>query len=755
MAVAERPPSEPAPPATPAGRPEGPGPVADRQRPFRRARTPTVLQMEAAECGAAALGIVLAHHGRHVPLEQLRRECGVTRDGASAAAIVRCARHHGLAAKGWNLEIADARRIKPPFIVFWNLNHFLVVEGFGRRGVRVNDPANGPRLVRPDTFDESFSGVVVALEPTHAFTAGGKPQNSVLELRSRLRASGSALTLVMLASLLIAVGGLALPGFQRIFIENILVGGIHSWLWPLIGLMAVIALVLAGLTFLQQQYLLRLETKISISTSSGFLRHVLRLPIEFFDQRQAADIANRVRANDRVAMLLSRDLATAVVSSVVTFVYAALLFEIEPTLAAIGIGLTLLNVLALRWVARLRRDAASKLQQDRAKLTAATYNGISMIETLKASGRESDYFSRWAGLLANVVGGSQRLGVPAQIVGSVPNFVTTVNIALILLIGSHRALAGEISIALLVGFQTLLSQFSKPVSDLSDLGVKLQEANADIARIRDVERYPERQEIDVSDPGAGSGDGGRRRLPRERLGGYLDVDGVSFGYSPLVDPLITDFSLSVAPGQWVAIVGRSGSGKTTVARMIAGLLDPWAGEIRVDSVPREQIPRRVLAATLTVVDQDLFLFEGTVRDNLTLWDDTIPDRTLLAAMRDADIHDEIMARPGQLAAVLSEDARDLSGGQRQRLEIARALAAEPTMLVLDEATSALDAETERRIYANIRARGCSCVVVAHRLSTIRDCDEIIVMEGGAVVERGTHEQMREAGGAYQRLIESA
>ncbi|MDQ6606864.1 MAG: NHLP family bacteriocin export ABC transporter peptidase/permease/ATPase subunit [Actinomycetota bacterium] len=750
MTAAARPPTEPpvGPPPDPdaADRSDSPlGPQPDRRRRWRRVKTPTLLQMEAAECGAAALGIVLAYHGRHVPLEQLRRECGVSRDGASAASIVRAAKAHGLEAAGHKMEVPPARTVKPPFIAFWNLNHFLVVEGFRRRGVRVNDPAAGPRQVSHRKFDESFTGIVISLRPGPDFERGGRPQNSIRELRSRLSGSAAPLALVLLASLLLAVGGLALPGFQRVFIDSILLGGVHRWLGPVVGLMLVVALVLAGLTLLQQQYLLRLETKMSIRTSSAFLRHVLKLPIEFFTQRQASDIAGRVGSNDRVAQLLSRDLATATVSAIVAVVYALLLVNLDTTLAAIGIGLALLNLLALRLVARLRRDATSKLQQDRAKLTAATYNGISMIETIKATGRESDYFARWAGLLANVVSGSQRLGIPTQIVGVVPAFLATVNTAFILLVGSKRALDGVISIGLLIAFQTLLSNFTRPVADLSDLGVRLQEANADIARIRDVERYPDRGSLRVAPT----------PLPRERLGGYLELEDVSFGYSPLVAPFIEGFSLRVAPGQRIALVGSSGSGKTTVARLIAGLLEPWSGEIRIDGIPREQIPGRVLAASLAVVDQDLFLFEGTVRENLTLWDDTVPREILISAMRDAMILDDVMERPDRLDAELREDARDLSGGQRQRLEIARALAVGPTLLVLDEATSALDPATERAVYENIRPRGCACVIVAHRLSTIRDCDEILVMEHGRVVERGTHEQMKEAGGPYETLIHAS
>jgi NHLM bacteriocin system ABC transporter peptidase/ATP-binding protein len=706
-----------------------------------RVRTPTLLQMEAAECGAAALGIVLGHFGKHVPLEQLRKECGVSRNGSNAAGILRTAKAHGLDAHGFQMEAEVARKLPPPFIVFWNFKHFLVIEGFRRNKVLLNDPATGRRTVAFDAFDGSFTGVALQFENTAELEPGGHPPGSLIELRERLSGSAQAVGLVLFVSLLLAVTGTALPGFQRVFIDRILGGDAQSWLGPLLALVAVVALVVAGLTLVQQRALLRLETKMSITTSSRFLEHLLRLPMDFFSQRQAADLSSRVTSNDQIAKLLSRELATALVSALVAGAYAVLLITTDLVLAAIGIGLAVLNLLALRLVARLRRDATGRLQQDRGKLVAATYNGISMVESLKASGREGDYFARWAGLQTNVVSDAQRLGVSTQVLGVIPLFLATVNTALILWVGSRRAIDGVITIGLLVAFQTLLNNFTKPISDLSDLGARAQEASAEIARVRDVERYPAVPVPDEDGP-----------VTRHRLSGALELENVTFGYSPLEAPFIEDFSLSLAPGARVALVGTSGSGKSTVARLIAGLLEPWSGEIRIDGVPRTQIQPEVLGASRALVDQEIVLFEGTVRDNLTLWDDTIADPALMQALRDAALLEEILARPGRLNATLRENAKDLSGGQRQRLEIARALAVEPTLLILDEATSALDAESERKVHESIRRRGCSCLIVAHRLSTVRDCSEILVMEQGRVVERGTHDEMKDAGGPYARLV---
>ncbi len=700
--------------------------------------------MEAVECGAAALGIILGYYGKNVALEQLRVQCGVSRDGSNAAAVLRAARLHGLTARGFQMEATVARDLKPPFIVFWNFQHFLVVEGFKGEKVIINDPASGPRRIPWSDFDGSFTGILLTLEPGPEFEKGGKRANGLGELRHRLTGTSVAVAVILFVSLLLVVPGLAVPGFLRVFIDRTLGSPDHALLYPLLGFMLGIALVLWLLTWLQQSSLLRLETRLSIVTSAQFLRHVLRLPIQFFAQRAAADISLRVTTNDSVAQLLSRDLATAMVSGIVVVFYAAVLLNTSVLLGLIGIGLAGVNILVLRGVARLRRDANIKLQQDRGKLVAATYNGLQLLDTLKASGRESDYFERWSGQLANVVAGSQRLGIPTQVLTVVPLFLASLNSALILLIGGHSAVSGAITIGLLVAFQSLLTNFNRPVSDLSDLGSKAQSVNADIARIRDVERYPEARVF--TDPPTSD---------VNRLTGSLRLEKITFGYSPLQEPHVKDFNLSLTPGSRVAIVGGSGSGKSTVSRLIAGLYEPWEGQILFDGIARDDIPRQVLASSVAVVDQDIFLFEGTVRENLTMWDFTVPDEVLISALRDAAILDVVLQRNGRLDSKILEGGSDLSGGQRQRLEIARALAVNPSLLILDEATSALDAETERQIDVSLRRRGCTCVIVAHRLSTIRDADEILVMRRGEVVERGTHETMKDAGGVYADLIRAA
>jgi NHLM bacteriocin system ABC transporter peptidase/ATP-binding protein len=710
----------------------------------RRVRTPTVLQMEAVECGAACLSMVLAHRGRHVPLEQLRIECGVSRDGTNAGNLLRAAKSHGLAARGFQLEADILRNAPLPAIAFWNFDHFVVVEGFKGDTVYINDPATGPRKVTWEEFDGSFTGIALLFEPGEGeVERTKKPSGTLRRLWTRMDQGRSGLYLILLLSFLLVVPGLALPGLQRVFVDQVLVTGRESWALPLAAGAGLAALLMFMLTALQQHYLLRLETRMAISDSAGFLRHVLRLPVEFFTQRQPADIAARMLALDRVAQILSRDLATAAVGTIMATFFAVVLVLTDVVLGLIGIGAALINLVALRLVGRIRRDATSRLEQDRGKVVSATYNGIALMETLKASGREADYFARWAGMQANMVTGVQRLGVPTQLLGIVPIVLTIVSGALILLVGADRVIEGTITVGLLLAVQTLVTQFQKPVVELADVGTRAQEASADIARLDDVERYPTAR---ATRPRMGVR--GRRR----RLSGHLEMRDVTFGYNPLTAPLIEDFSLELRPGERIALVGPSGSGKSTVARLIAGLHEPWSGEILFDGMRRAEISREVLAASLGVVEQEPFLFAGTIRENLTLWDEGVHDDVLIAALRDAAIHDEIMGRPGKLSGMVGEGGRDLSGGQRQRVEIARALAGDPAILVLDEATSALDPVSEQRVDGAMRRRGCSAVIVAHRLSAIRDADEIIVLDRGKVVERGRHDDLMAAAGIYADLI---
>ncbi len=709
-----------------------------------RVRTPTVIQMEAVECGAAALAMVLGHFGRFVPLEELRVACGVSRDGSKALNVVKAARTFGLRSKGYKKEPAQLRGMPLPLIVFWNFNHFVVVEGFRRGRVYLNDPAYGPRVVSDQEFDESFTGVVLVFEKGPDFQPGGRPPSVLRALKARLPGARIALAFAVLATLALVLPGIVIPVFSRIFVDTILVQGTTTWLRPVLAAMAVTAVVSGLLTWLQQRGLLAMETRLATVGSTRFFWHVLRLPMEFFSQRYGGDIVSRVEINRTVASLLSGELATSLVSLLLVGFFAALMFQYDVVLTMLGITVALLNVLVLRLLARRRRDASLRLLQERGKLVGASMAGLQSLETLKATGAESEFFSTWAGHQARVVTSENDLGVVAQYVSAVPPFLTAVNAAAVIGLGSRRIMDGVLTMGMLLAFQTLMQRFVDPVNRLMALGGRLQEAAGDMSRLDDVLKC-------APDPLTAAGGEDPARTP-EKLEGWLELRNITFGYSRLDPPLITDFSLMLRPGQRVALVGGSGSGKSTVAKVVVGLFPPWSGEVRFDGVRREDLPRARVADSVAMVDQDITLFEGSIRDNLTMWDDTVEEPVLLQAARDACIHDDVADRPGGYDYRVEEQGRNFSGGQRQRLEIARALVSNPRILVLDEATSALDALTEKRVDDALRRRGCTCLIVAHRLSTIRDCDEIIVLERGVVVERGTHDDLIARDGAYARLI---
>ncbi|ACC80465.1 NHLP family bacteriocin export ABC transporter peptidase/permease/ATPase subunit [Nostoc punctiforme] len=719
-------------------------------RPDRRRRTPTLLQMEAVECGAAALGIILGYYNRIVPLAELRQACGVSRDGSKASNILNAARSYGLQAKGFKVDLAGLRKLQCPYIVFWNFNHFLIVEGFAKDKVYLNDPATGPRTVSLPEFDQSFTGVVLVGEPSAEFQPGGRKPSLTLSLWDRLQSSLGALVYCVIAGLLLVIPGLAIPAFSQAFVDNVLIEGRSDWLRPLILGMILTAILNGFLTLLQLQFLRRMKIKLAVGMSSRFLWHILRLPVSFYDQRFAGEISSRVRLNDSLANLLSGRLATTVISAFTVIFYAAVMLQYDVVLTAIGIAFVIVNVSVWRWVSRQRVDANLRLMQEQGKVNGVAISGLQSMETLKASGLESEFFSRWAGYYAKAINARQEMDTTNQNLGVLPSFLTSITSMLLLAVGGLRVMDGVLSIGMLIAFQALMQRFLEPVNNLVSLAGELQEMEGNLGRLDDVLRNPidpaVERDISISPT----------QLPAAnvRLQGYVELRNITFGYNRSAPPLIENFSLSLKPGQRVALVGGSGSGKSTVAKLVCGLYEQWAGEILFDGKPRKHIPRSILTNSIALVEQDISLFAGTVRDNLTLWDSTVPFSNLVRACKDAAIQDVVLSMPGGYNADLAEGASNLSGGQRQRLEIARTLVNNPAILVMDEATSALDSEAEKTIDQRLRERGCTCVIVAHRLSTIRDCDEIIVFDRGKVVQRGSHEELQKVEGKYLQLIRS-
>ncbi|WP_027183408.1 NHLP family bacteriocin export ABC transporter peptidase/permease/ATPase subunit [Desulfovibrio inopinatus] len=720
-----------------------------RRKKTGRIRTPTFLQMESTECGAASLGGVLGYFGLYVPFEDLREACGVSRNGANAFNILKAARHYGLVAKAFKKEVHKLQQVVFPAIILWNFNHFVVIEGFGKNHVFLNDPATGPRRVTYEEFDKSYSGVCLTFEPGPTFTPAGRPARILGPLATRLAGFKKALISVLLAGFFLIIPGLAVPGLLRIFIDDVLAQDGSDLFGPLCLGMFVAFGLKGTLAWMQQNALLRLETELSLSMSGNFLWHVLRLPIAFFEQRYLGDISSRISINNTVAQVISRELATNIINTAMAVFFFIGMMFIDIRLAAISLGFAIINLLALQFLERSRVDANSRLLQERSLLVGLTMSGLTMIESYKANGSENDFFVQWAGRQVRALNAQQELGQPTLLLTALPAFLASLNMLAVLLVGGLQVADHAMTLGSLVAFQSLLLSFSGPIGRLVALGSKLHEATGDLMRLDDVLKHPtiagvaDQWSVDI--PSAKDG---------AKLTGQVEFRNMTFGYSRLDPPLITDFNLTIEPGQRVALVGPSGCGKSTIAKLLCGLVDPWDGDILFDNIPRKHLHPARLINSLAMVNQDIFLFEGTIRENLALWDTSAPESALVRAAKDACIHGDISAKYQGYNALVEENGRNLSGGQRQRLEIARALVNDPSILVLDEATNALDPPTELAIDTNLRRRGCTCVLVAHRLSTIRDCDKILVLDKGNVVERGTHNELMRRNGLYSTLVKS-
>ena len=724
---------------------------------WRRVKTPTVLQMEAAECGAAALGIILEFYGRYIPLDVLRDDCGVSRDGSNAFYIKEAAKLYGLEVKAGRKSAEGIRSWRPPFIVFWQWNHFLVVEGFGLGKVYVNDPASGRRTMGFDEFTAGYAGIGFTFECGPQFVKQGRRPSIFRGLARRLKGSRTAIVFVILAGLALVIPSLVTAAFQRVFMDEILVQGHHQWLKPLLFAMVLTAILRIAAAALQQLYLTRLEVKLTLEESLKFLGHVLRLPLTFFQRRYTGDIVARVGSTARVASLLSGELATTAVSLLTLVAYVAVMLPYEPLLALVGVGISSLNLVALKMFSRWRTDQNRVIEQIRGRLLAGIMGAIQIVESIKATGSESEMLVRWTGEQARMINAEQRLGVYDTLLFVIPPLLASLTTIMVLGLGGRQVWVGGLSIGVLLALQALLAGFNQPFLDLARLGAEVQELRADLDRIDDVRNRtvdpvfaPEGRITAVPGPGEEA----RAAMSGHRLSGHIEFRGVTFGYNRTVEePLIHDFSFVAAPGQRIALVGGSGSGKSTIGRLATGLYQPWGGEILYDGHPLVDIPREVFVNSVELVDSEICLFEGTVRDNLTLWDDFVPMERLTHAGVEAAIHRDLLQRRGGYGANVGEAGRNFSGGQRQRLQIARALARGPSLLILDEATSALDPKTERIVDDNLRRRGCTCLIIAHRLTTIRDCDEIIVLNAGRVVQRGTHDElMADSTGEYARLL---
>lgn len=713
------------------------------------AKVPVVMQLEALECGAASLAMILAYYEKWVPLEQVRSDCGVSRDGSNAKNILTAARSYGFTAKGYRYEPEALRKEgKFPCIIHWNFNHFVVLNGFKRDKAIINDPAKGTYAVSMKEFDESFTGICLMFEPNDTFIPSGK-QKSVLEFaKSRLAGAGVAVVFVVLTSIISSLMGVISPAFSRIFLDRLLTGVNSEWFMAFIIGLAVFNFIQLIVAWISAVYNLKINGKMDAVGTTSFMWKILRMPMDFFSQRMAGDIQQRQASNAQISSSLVNTFAPLALQSVMMVFYLFVMIRYSPLLTLVGIISVSLNIFLSNIISKKRINISRVHMRDTAKLASTTVAGIEMIETIKASGAESGFFEKWSGYQAGANTQMIKFEKINQYLGLLPTLVSSLTNTVVLILGVFLVIQGQFTIGMVMAFQGFLTSFTAPASMIIHAGQALQELRTTMERVEDIMQYPtdvnyKTESFSIDED-----------KDYDKLSGSVEIKNITFGYSKLGEPLIRDFNMHIKTGQSVAFVGSSGCGKSTLAKLISGLYQPWSGDILFDGNPISNIDREVFTGSVAVVDQDIILFEDTIANNIKMWDTSIEDFEMIMAARDAQLHDDIMQREGGYQYRLTEGGKDFSGGQRQRLEIARVLAQDPTIIILDEATSALDAKTEYDVVKSIKDRGITCIIIAHRLSTIRNCDEIIVLDYGKVVERGTHDELMALNGRYTELITS-
>ena len=715
----------------------------------RRITTPLLMQTHATECGAACLGSVLAHFGRWVPFTELRSRCEVGRDGSTAAAIARAAKHYGLDCKGWHGELRHLRALTLPLVLFWEFNHFLILEGFDRDHYYLNDPDTGRRKLTEAEFGKGFTGVALRFGKGPAFRPGGVRFNILRRLPQWFAGAWGAVAFAVACGLVLSALALVTPATLALFVDQVM-GEAEPWGGVLAGVLAATAVLVYGLTWLKKLCLSRLAVRISVIVGNRCLSRLLRLPVAYFGHRLVGELTARVQSIDRIAVGLAQKFLGVLIEVAMSVVFLLVMLVYDVMLALFVFGLAVLTA-ALVWViTRLRADEAHAWRREQGLLLGVGTLMLRQSDSLRMTAEDDDFFVRWGAHHARELGARQRFAELGHASSAMPGLFLVLGNALVLVVGATEVMAGQWSLGGLVGFYIVAAMFLEPIGRFVEFSDERQAMETDMQRLDDILETAE-------DPSfarrSSRADTVATLEGRLRFTGKVELRGITFGYNRAKPPLLKDFDLVIEPGQRIAVVGPSGSGKSTLARLVAGIYQPGSGEILFDGLPRHDVPEDVLSRSLSMVDQEAVLFSGTVRDNICLWNPAFPDEVVVAAARDACIHDEILSRPRGYQTDVDEDGANFSGGQRQRLEIARALVGSPTVLILDEATSALDASTEERVDDALRRRGISCLIVAHRLSTVRDCDQIIVLDKGEEVQRGTHsELMTDEDGTYARLV---
>ena len=699
-------------------------------------KVPVVVQMETVECGAACLSMILAYYGKWLSLEQLRTDCGVSRDGSNARCIVQAARRHGLDAHGYRADISHLEHMAPA-IIHWNYNHFVVFKGFDGGLAYINDPGIGSIAVSMEDFNRSYTGVAITASPTDQFKPQGHQTSILHYVRENIRGVSDAFIFTLIMGILTAFAGMLYPLFSQVFMDDIITGKNEEWTVPFFVGMGALVVFHFLLAFLDNVYGRRFSGSMSLKGNTRFLWHALNLPMEFFAQRYVGDIVQRQSLNETITTTLVRILAPYAINILLLIVYVVVMARYSFLLTLMGLMSVALNIYVVRKESELRNNLSRAMEQTEGKFYGITMSCVDNIESIKAAGAERKFFEFWAGYFARR--NNQEVLFEARsfspyVFGHVAN-------ALVLILGAALILYGDFSIGMLMAFQGFMAEFMRPAMGLMQGSTTVIELRSQMERIDDVIAYPTEKWSDDTNEAHGA-----------KMSGMFEMKNVTFGYSPTSEPLIKDFSMKLEPGKSVALVGTSGCGKSTIAKLVAGLYEPWSGDILFDGRKRSEISHEEYVNSVAVIDQNVVLFDDTISENLKMWDHSIEDFTMTMACIDSGIRNDIISRPRGFNTKLVKGGGNFSGGQRQRMEIATALAREPILLVMDEATSALDTVTEREVMQNIRQCGASLIVIAHRLSTVRDCDEIIVMDHGQIAERGTHDELMSRDGIYKKLM---
>ena len=707
---------------------------------------PVIMQMEALECGAACLDMILAYYGKWVPLEQIRADCGVSRDGSNAKNIIVAARNYGLDAKGYRYEVDTLLEGGSfPCIIHWEFDHFMVLKGAKGGFVYINDPARGSIKMPLKEFDEGFTGIALCFEPTEKFVKSGRRKSTLEFALGRLKGAGALVSFVVLSSIIAYIFNVIDPAFHRFFMDRLLSGENKELLMPFVFILFALSLLHILISGITEIYSLKFDGKMAVLGSSSYIWKVLHLPMEFFSQRFAGDIIQRKETNATISKTLVEVFAPIALNAFMMFFYMFFMLRYSVGLTVVGLATLLINAVLGRIISQKRVNITRLSLRDQGKLASTTLSGVRMIETIKSSGSEVGFFKKWAGYQALVTHEKIEYSHINIWLGMVPELLSFLSNYLVLIIGVGLVMKGEFTLGMITGFQLYLTHFNEPAMKLIGAGQSIQEMRSNMERLDDVMNYP----VDPAFSGKTEEIG-----EYSKLMGNIEIKNVTFGYSRLAEPVIRDFSLDIEAGSKIAIVGASGCGKSTLSKLLSGLYRPWSGEILFGGKRISEIDRNVFTGSVAVVDQDIIMFEDSIDQNIKLWDNSIEDFEVILAARDARIHDEIMERPEGYKAHVEEDGKNFSGGQRQRLEIARVLACDPSVIILDEATSALDSVTEKEVVESIKKRGITCIVIAHRLSTIRDCDKIVVLSDGEIVDTGTHEQLMERCEYYKDLVTS-